>query len=153
MKYEIVQIDINEYSKCNNIWDMKKCPFTDKFKQQIIAGDRFVYIYKIDGEFVGEGDLVINVDDPDYFIENQRIYVSRMIVKREYRNQGIGEIILDYLINQAKEMGYKEMALGVDIDNYSAIHLYKKKGFTKVIKECEDEYGRFYKLLKEGYDD
>ena len=41
------------------------------------------------------------------------------------------------------------MALGVDIDNYSAIHLYKKKGFTTLIKEDEDEYGRFYKLLKE----
>lgn len=72
-----------------------------------------------------------------------------MIVKKEYRNQGIGRIILDYLIEQAKSMGYKEMALGVDIDNFSAIHLYKKKGFTTLLKESEDEYGRFYKLLKE----
>lgn len=149
MNYEIVQIDINEYSKCNSIWDMKKCPFTDKFIKQIIAGDRFVYIYKIDDEFIGEGDLVINVNYPDYFIKNRRIYVSRMIVKREYRNQGIGGKMLDYLIEQAKAMGYKEMALGVDIDNDNAIHLYKSKGFTKIIKECEDEYGRFYKLLKE----
>ncbi len=147
--YEIVQIGIEEYSECNNIWDMKKCPFIDKFKKQIIAGERLVYIYKINNEFVGEGDLVINVDDSDYFIPNQRIYVSRMIVKKEYRNQGIGGIILDYLIEQAKAKGYKEMALGVDIDNYSAIHLYKKKGFTTLIKEDEDEYGRFYKLLKE----
>ena len=88
VNYEIVQIDVKEYSKCNSIWDMKKCPFTDKFIKQIIAGDRFVYIYKIDDEFIGEGDLVINVDDSDYFIENQRIYVSRMLIKREYRNQG-----------------------------------------------------------------
>ncbi|MDE5974738.1 MAG: GNAT family N-acetyltransferase [Eubacterium sp.] len=149
MNYEIMQIGIEEYSKCNNIWNMKKCPFTDKFKEQIINGDRFVYIYKINNEFIGEGDLVINVDDFDYYIPNIRIYVSRMIVKREYRNQGIGGIILDYLIEQANAMGYKEMALGVDIDNYSAIHLYKKKGFTTLIKESEDEYGRFYKLLKE----
>lgn len=147
--YEIGQIGIEEYSECNNIWDMKKCPFIDKFKKQIIAGDRFVYIYKINDEFIGEGDLVINVDDSDYYVPSQRIYVSRMIVKKEYRNQGIGGIILDYLIEQAKAKGYKEMALGVDIDNYSAIHLYKKKGFTTLIKEDEDEYGRFYKLLKE----
>lgn len=145
----MLQIGIEEYSKCNNIWNMKKCPFTDKFKEQIINGDRFVYIYKINNEFIGEGDLVINVDDSDYYIPNRRIYVSRMIVKREYRNQGIGGIILDYLIEQAKTMGYKEMALGVDVDNYNAIHLYKKKGFTTLIKESEDEYGRFYKLLKE----
>lgn len=148
MNYEIMQIGIEEYSKCNNIWNMKKCPFTDKFKEQIINGDRFVYIYKINNEFIGEGDLVINVDDSDYYIPNRRIYVSRMIVKKEYRNQGIGGIILDYLVNQAKAMGYSEMALGVDIDNYHAIYLYKKKGFNTLLKEDEDEYGRFYKLLK-----
>lgn len=149
LDYEIVQIGIDEFYRCNHIWDMKKCPFTDKFKKQITDGDRFVFVYKINDEFIGEGDLVINMDDPDYFIPNQRIYVSRMIVKREYRNQGIGGIILDYLTEQAKSMGYAEMALGVDMDNDSAIHLYKQKGFTTVIKEDEDEYGRFYKLLKE----
>lgn len=45
-------------------------------------------------------------------------------------------------------MAYSEMALGVDIDNYNAVHLYQKKGFKTLIKEDEDEYGRFYKLLK-----
>lgn len=78
----IEQIGIDEYHKCNNIWDMKKSPFTELFKEQIIKGDRWVFIYKIDGEFIGEGNLVINVDDCDYYIPNQRIYVSRMIVKR-----------------------------------------------------------------------
>lgn len=148
LDYEIKKIGIDEYSKCNNIWDMNKCEFTEKFKKQIIDGDRFVYIYKINSEFIGEGDLVINVDDFDYYVPNQRIYVSRMIVKKKYRNHGIGGIILDYLIEQAKEMGYSEMALGVDIDNYNAVHLYQKKGFNTLIKEDEDEYGRFYKLLK-----
>lgn len=147
--YEIKKIGIDEFSKCNNIWDMDKCEFTEKFKKQIIDGDRFVYIYKINNEFIGEGDLVINVDDFDYYVPNQRIYVSRMIVKKEYRNQGIGGIILDYLIEQARIMGYSEMALGVDIDNFNAVHLYQKKGFKTLIKEDEDEYGRFYKLLKE----
>lgn len=144
----IEQIGIDEYRKCNNIWDMKKCPFTELFKEQIIKGDRWVFIYKIDGEFIGEGNLVINADDCDYYIPNQRIYVSRMIVKKEYRNQGIGKTILDYLTEQAKKMGYKEMALGVDTDNHNALQLYRKNGFDKLIAECEDEYGKFYKLLK-----
>lgn len=130
---------------------MKKCPFTEQFIKQITDGNRLVYIYKIDGEFIGEGDWVINLDDKDYFIPGKRIYLSRMIVKKEYRNKGIGSIIIDYLINKAKEMGYKEIALGVDMDNYNALHLYRKKGFDKVIAEFEDEYGKFYKLLNELY--
>lgn len=147
-EYEIVKLNINEYEKCNNIWDMKRCPFTEQFRKQIITGDRQVFIYKIGDAFIGEGALVENHNDRDYFIAGQRIYLSRMIVKKEYRNQGIGAIILDYLIAQAKQMGYKEMALGVDIDNIPALALYRKNGFHTVLSECEDEYGRFYKLLK-----
>lgn len=54
----IEQIKIDDYDKCSNIWNMKKCPFTDEFRKQIKEGNRLVYIYKIDGEFIGEGDLV-----------------------------------------------------------------------------------------------
>lgn len=146
--YEIVKIGIKEYDKCSNIWKMKSNPFTNGFKNQIINGDRTVYVYKQNNEFIASGDLVVNLSDSDYFIQNKRIYLSHMIVKKEYRNQGIGSILLDYLINQATTMGFLEISLGVDIDNYSAIHLYKSRGF-EVFKECEDEYGKFYKMLKE----
>lgn len=147
-EYTIEPLDIKDYDKCSNIWDMKKCPYTQQFKNQMMNGDRLVWIYKLNGEFIGEGALVKNNSDADYYIPNQRIYLSRMIVKKEFRNQGIGGIILDYLIRKAEKMGYSEIALGVDTDNHSAIHLYRQKGFDTVIAECEDEHGKFYKLLK-----
>lgn len=146
-EYTIEQIGIDEYGKCGNIWNMETCPFTEKFRKQMIDGNRLVYIYKIGGEFIGEGALVTGMDDRDYFIPGRRIYFSRLIVKKEYRNQGIGSDILDHLLEQAKWLGYKEAALGVDISNSTAIHLYEKKGF-RCIAECEDEYGKFYKMLK-----
>lgn len=146
---KIEKLDINEYSKCNNIWDMKKYPFTDDFYEQIKSGKRTVYIYKIDGEFIGEGALVVNLDDEDYYIADKRIYLSRMIVKKEYRRIGIGTEILGFLIRKAKEMGYCEISIGVDKDNIAALNLYRKMGFNTIIKEDEDEYGKFYKLLKE----
>ena len=143
----IEQIKIDDYDKCSNIWNMKKCPFTDEFRKQIKEGNRLVYIYKIDGEFIGEGDLVTGINDIDYFIPGKRIYFSRLIVKKKFRNHGIGSDILDYLIETAKQLGYNEAALGVDIVNSSAIHIYEKKGF-RCIAECEDDYGKFYKMLK-----
>ena len=146
---KIEKLDINEYSKCNTIWDMKKCPFTDNFYEQIKSGDRIVYIYKINGEFIGEGALVVNLDDEDYYIADKRIYLSRMIVKKEYRRKGIGTEILRFLIEKAKELGYSEISIGVDKDNIAALNLYRKMGFDTIIKEDEDEYGKFYKLLKE----
>lgn len=146
---KIERLDINEYSKCNNIWDMKKCPFTDNFYAQIKSGNRIVYIYKLDGEFIGEGALVVNHSDEDYYIADRRIYLSRMIVKKEYRRKGIGTQILKFLIEKAKELGYSEISIGVDKDNIAALNLYRKMGFNTIIKEDEDEYGKFYKLLKE----
>ena len=87
-------------------------------------------------------------DDPDYTIPDKRIYVSRMIVKQEYRNRGIGSEILTFLIEKAKEMGYSEMTIGVDKDNENALYLYKKSGFTEVLFDGADENGEYFKLMK-----
>jgi len=137
-----------EYSKCSNIWDMKSQMLADKWYDEIVSGNRQVYIYKINDEFIGEGALVFDTDDSDYTVNSKRIYVSRMVVKKEYRNQGIGSEILRFLIEKATEMGYTEMTVGVDKDNENAIHLYKKYGFTEVLYEGKDENGEYYKLLK-----
>ena len=71
-----------------------------------------------------------------------------MIVKKEYRNRGIGSTILEFLINKAKEMGFSEMTIGVDKDNVNAFHLYRKFGFTEVLFDGADEHGEYFKLMK-----
>ncbi len=148
MKITIEPLKAEEYHKCSNIWNMKKQKLADKWYEEILSGNRLVFIYKIDGEFIGEGALVKAVGDPDYTIPNKRIYVSRMIVKKEYRNRGIGGEILTFLIDKAKSMGYTEMTVGVDKDNLNALHLYKKFGFNEVLFDGEDEFGEYFKLMK-----
>lgn len=137
-----------EYDKCSNIWNMKAQPLADKWFEEIKGGNRLVFIYKINGEFIGEGALVLDTGDPDYTIENQRVYVSRMIVKKEYRGRGIGGEILAFLIGKAKAMGFSEMTIGVDKDNKNALHLYRKNGFTEVLFDGADEDGEYFKLMK-----
>ncbi len=137
-----------DYHKCSNIWNMKSQPLTDKWFDEIKSGNRLVYIYKINGEFIGEGALVLDTGDPDYTVPDKRIYVSRMIVKKEYRNRGIGSEILEFLIVKAKSMGYSEMTIGVDKDNVNALHLYEKYGFTEVLFDGADTDGEYFKLMK-----
>lgn len=137
-----------DYHKCSNIWNIKSQPLADKWLDEIKSGNRLVFVYKINGEFIGEGALVLNEGDPDYTIPGKRIYVSRMIVKKEYRNRGIGNEILKFLIKKAKEMGYSEMTIGVDKDNINALHLYRKYGFTEVLFDGADENGEYFKLMK-----
>lgn len=149
--YIIEKLDINEYEKCNNIWNMDSDPHTKTFRRQIEIGNRVVYIYKVNDEFIGEIAYVLDMNDSDYTIPQKRIYLSRLIVKYEYRNKGIGGILVDFMIDTIREMGYKEISIGVDRDNVAALHLYRKKGFTDVIFEGSDEYGEYYKLLKNMY--
>ena len=144
----IEPLKLEDYHKCSNIWNMKAQPLADKWRGEIADGNRLVFVYKINGEFIGEGALVLDTDDPDYTISGQRVYVSRMIVKKEYRGRGIGSEILEFLISKATEMGFSEMTIGVDKDNENALHLYRKYGFTEVLFDGADEDGEYYKLMK-----
>ena len=127
---------------------MKAQPLADKWFEEIKSGNRLVYIYKINGKFIGEGALVFDTGDSDYTVPDKRIYVSRMIVKKEYRNRGIGSEILKFLVAKAKDMGYSEMTIGVDKDNVNALRMYQKHGFTEVLFDGADEDGEYFKLMK-----
>lgn len=144
----IEALNPEEYHKCSNIWNMKSQPLADKWLDEIKSGNRLVFVYKIGGEFIGEGALVLDAGDPDYTVPKHRVYVSRMIVKKEYRNRGIGSEILEFLVDKAREMGFAEISIGVDIDNTNALHLYNKYGFTEVLFEGKDENGKYLKLMK-----
>lgn len=147
-KITIDQLKPEEYEKCSNIWNIKNQPLAKKWLDEIVSGNRMVFVYKINGKFIGEGALVKHTDDSDYTIQDKRIYVSRMIVKKEYRNKGIGSELLSFLIKKAKSMGYSEMTIGVNKDNFNALHLYNKFGFTEVLFDGEDENGEYLKLMK-----
>ena len=88
------------------------------------------------------------MSDLDYTIPEQRVYISHLIVKHEYRRQGIGKMLVDFITDKAKELGYSEMSIGVDLDNYPALKLYVDAGFNKVIYIGEDKQGKYVKLLK-----
>lgn len=150
-KISIEPLELKDYNKCSDFRNMNNLSMEEKFKNEIASGNRIVFIYKINGKFIGEGSLVFDARDSDYTIPNQRVYISRMIVKKQYRNQGIGSEILTFLIAKAKEMGYSEMTIGVNKDNENALHLYRKFGFTEVLFDGADEDGEYYKLLKRLY--
>ena len=146
---EIILLKPEDYSRCANIWNMDKRPEMAKtFYDQLVSGNRVIYIYTVDGEYIGEGALVFERNDPDYSIPGKRIYFSRLVVKESYRNKGIGGKLVDYIVKRATEMGYSEISIGVDKVNEVALRLYQHRGFDEIIFEGEDKHGPYYKLLK-----
>lgn len=144
MNYAVEQLSISNYDKSNDVWDMKRCPFTEQFKEQIACGNRESYLMKYSDKYIASCDLVY--DYGEYTEANIKVYLSRLIVKKEYRNQGIGQELLKYMIALCKEKGYKQITVGVDTDNKNALHIYQKYGFS-VYETATDEYGEYYKMI------
>jgi ribosomal protein S18 acetylase RimI-like enzyme len=120
----------------------------DKFFHELQLGNRITFVAINDKEFIAEGSLVFDMNDTDYTIKNKRVYLSRLIVKDTFRRLGVGNMIVEHLLNYAENLGFTEFSIGVDRDNIAARKLYEKKGFNKVMFEGSDESGSFVKLLR-----
>ena len=150
MSHQIVRLLPEDFHRiCPEIWDtVKHEQFARQFERELYSGNRMAYIYQIDGENVAEISMVLDEDDPDYTIAEQRANISHLVVRREYRRQGIGRELVRFIAQKAVEMEYKELSIGVDLNNYPAIKLYVECGFDKVIFIGKDEQGEYLKLLK-----
>jgi ribosomal protein S18 acetylase RimI-like enzyme len=146
---EIIELDIKNFEKCNNIWNMEKNKeLKDRFYKELQNKNRITFIYTKDEEYIAEVSIVFNKNDEYYTIPGKRIYISRIIVKKELRGKGYGKKLMNYAIEYAKSKGYKEMSLGVNLDNYIAFKLYVDLGFTKIQYIGEDSDGKYVKLIK-----
>lgn len=149
MSGNIRQLRFEEFPKCGNIWNMERhTELAAKFLSELRSGNRLTWVYERDGAFLGEISLVLEKNDPDYTIPDRRVYVSRLIVKPEERRRGVGKALVEYAVAGAADMGYSELSVGVDIDNYPALRLYWEEGFRELIFVGEDADGKYCKLLK-----
>lgn len=60
--------------------------------------------------------------------------MKRLFVEKEYRGLGIGDRLVQTIIEAAKEIGYEEMYLDTMPSLKSAVHLYYKYGFLETEK-------------------
>lgn len=146
---EIIELDIKNYEKCGNIWNMEKNKeLKDRFYKELISKNRMTFVYVKNEEYIAEISIVFNKDDKDYSIPGKRLYISRIIVKKALRGQGYGKKLMNYVIDYAKRNNYEELSLGVNLDNYIALKLYVGLGFTKIQYIGEDSDGKYVKLIK-----
>ena len=53
-------------------------------------------------------------------------------IHQNFRGQGLGHILLELLIQSAKDNHYHAMIAGIDADNQGSISLHEKHGFKLV---------------------
>lgn len=149
--FEILKLQLKDFEKCGNIWDLNENKdFTQNIYHELKSGNRETFVYKDprSGKFLGEISIVFSDDKEIHTIKDIRVYLSRLIVKEIHRNKGIGTVLCNYIFDYCKKLGYKEMSLGVNLDNYGAIKLYHGLGFKEILLVDKDEYGEYVILLK-----
>ena len=56
------------------------------------------------------------------------VHIDQVAVSEQFRNQGVGQRLLEFAQEQTKELGFSKLYLRVRADN-PAFHLYKRFGF------------------------
>ena len=78
------------------------------------------YVAEQDGLVVGGCGVLMAADEGN---------ITNVVVDKNYRNQGIGTQMLQYLIEEGEKDGLSSFTLEVRVSNAQAIHVYEKLGF------------------------
>lgn len=92
-------------------------------KEEVENENSSYIIGKINNEIIGFAGLKKIFDQAD---------IMNIVIKKTYRNQGIGTLLLGNLILLAKDLNISTLFLEVNEQNKPAIHLYEKLGFEKL---------------------
>ena len=124
--------DIEIFSMTVNDLEIIKDELEEKFdkfwtyrilKSEIANINSKYIVAKYKEEIVGFAGITVILDESN---------IMNIVVKKEKRMKGIGNLLLQKLIEISQELGTKFITLEVNINNKPAINLYKKFGFKEV---------------------
>ena len=87
-----------------------------RFYKELLNKNRKTFVYTKDDEYIGEVSVLFNKNDEDYTIPGICLYISRIIVKKEFRVKVYGKKLINHIIEYAKTEKYKELCLGVNLE-------------------------------------
>ena len=97
------------------------------FSNNDIGTNDRILVYELDGNVVA-------------FLEYSQLYETadllNIVVDDDYRQKGIGTILLEYLF---KDASIERIMLEVRVNNFTAISFYKKNGF-KIVRTIKNYY-------------
>lgn len=105
-----LQIDFDEFWNANIL------------ESELKNDNSLYFVAKNEKEVLGFVGIINNID----FVE-----ISNIVVRKDLRNKGIGNKLLEKIIEIAKEMKKEKILLEVNEKNEGAIKLYEKNNFEK----------------------
>lgn len=99
-----------------------------------------IFVLYDEDVLIGELHVMYESDDENYAIRGRRAYMFAFRIRETYQNKGYGTYLLKTVLTALKEQGYCEFTVGVEDDNFRAIHMYQNMGFKEVLLRKKEEY-------------
>lgn len=126
MDFKISKMSIEDLKSIKNILttDFDNFWSFDILEEELECSNSYVIVARdINNTIVGFAGIKIILDEAD---------IMNIVVKKDFRHNGIGSLLLENLINYSKNMNLKTITLEVNENNLSAIRLYDKFSFDKL---------------------
>lgn len=122
---KIEKMDLKHYERIKDVLQEEFDDFwTPELLKEEIENENSKYIVAIIGdEIVGFAGIKYNFEI---------VEIMNLVTKKNQRRKGIGGFLLNNLIEISKEFNVKKIELEVNEKNFSAIKIYRKKGFKDV---------------------
>ena len=104
-------------SDFDNFWSY------EVLREELLSDSSLYIVAKKQNEIIGFAGIKIIIDEAD---------IMNIVVKKSYRNNGIGSLLLENLILISNKKNLNFINLEVDCKNTIAINLYKKFGFEEI---------------------
>ena len=99
-----------------------------------------IFVLYDEDVLVGELHVMYESDDENYAIRDRRAYLFAFRIREAFQNKGYGTYLLKTVLESLKENGYCEFTVGVEDDNFRAIHMYQKEGFKELLLRKQESY-------------
>jgi [ribosomal protein S18]-alanine N-acetyltransferase len=124
---QCIQYRIMEEKDLDQVCEIEQETFSQPWKRedflQMIQQDHSLYIVAVQNET----EIVIGGCGVRNILGEGEI--TNVVIRKEYRNQGLAYLMLQELILQGEEIGITDYTLEVRESNLVAINLYKKLDF------------------------
>ena len=122
---KINSMNLDDYNQISDEFSTNFDSFWDCsiLKDELKCNNSHYLVAKNNNEVVGFIGIKTMIDEAD---------IMNIVVRNDFRNQGVGTLLLENIITLCKKLNLNYLTLEVNEENCSAIHLYKKFGFEKV---------------------
>ncbi|MEQ6124452.1 GNAT family N-acetyltransferase [Pseudotenacibaculum sp. MALMAid0570] len=141
------------YWQDNGDWYVNDLYNINNLKKELKEENTDYFFVLLNNQCIGIMRIVWNLDT-HYLNDKNYVKLHRLYLDQTIQNKGIGYQLMSWLINKAKQEGYKKLWLEVMEKQSQALYFYQKLGFKEVDKVFIDfplvynEYRGMYKMVK-----